>query len=80
MTKRTPLTDADGEVLELKSADLHHHKSADQALPPELLKKMGLDAKQLEQQNRLAYLSKQLSGRHLLENEALDATLSDGLE
>ena len=30
--------------------------------------------------DRMTYLSQQLSGRHLLENEAMDATTGDGLE
>lgn len=29
---------------------------------------------------RMAYLSKQLSNKHLLENEAMDAATGDGLE
>ena len=29
--------------------------------------------------DRMAYLSKQLSGKHLLENEAMDAATGDGL-
>ena len=42
MTKRAPLIDADGEVRELTAADLRHFKPADQVLPPELLKVMGI--------------------------------------
>jgi uncharacterized protein (DUF4415 family) len=42
MTKRAPLTDADGEVRELTAADLRQFKPADQTLPPELLKVMGI--------------------------------------
>lgn len=30
--------------------------------------------------DRMTYLSKQLSGRHLLENEAMDAAAGDGLD
>lgn len=30
--------------------------------------------------DRMAYLSKQLSNKHLLENEAMDAATGDGLE
>lgn len=30
--------------------------------------------------DRMTYLSKQLSGRHLLENEAMEASSGDGLE
>jgi predicted DNA-binding protein len=30
--------------------------------------------------DRMTYLSKQLSGKHLLENEAMDATTGDGLD
>lgn len=30
--------------------------------------------------DRMTYLSKQLSGKHLLENEAIDATTGDGLD
>lgn len=30
--------------------------------------------------DRMTYLSKQLSGRHLLENDAMDAAAGDGLE
>ena len=42
MTKRTPLIDADGEVRELTAADLRRFKPAEQVLPPELLKVMGI--------------------------------------
>ena len=42
MTKRTPLIDTDGEVRELTAADLRRFKPADQVLPPELLKTMGI--------------------------------------
>ena len=42
MTKRTPLTDANGEVRELTAADLRRLKPADQVLPPKLLKTMGI--------------------------------------
>ena len=42
MTKRAPLIDADDEVRELTAADLRHFKPADQVLPPELLKVMGI--------------------------------------
>jgi|688.fasta_scaffold201122_2 uncharacterized protein (DUF4415 family) len=41
-TKRAPLIDADGEVRELTAADLRRFKPADQVLPPELLKTMGI--------------------------------------
>ena len=80
MTKRALLTDAEGEVRELTAADLRHFKPADQVLPPELFKEMGLPSNTLEQKNRMIYLSQQLSGRHLLENEAMDATADDGFE
>ena len=30
--------------------------------------------------DRMTYLSKQLSGKHLLENETMDATTGDGLD
>ena len=42
MTKRKPLIDTDGEVRELTAADLRRFKPADQMLPPELLKTMGI--------------------------------------
>ena len=42
MTKRAPLIDKDGEVRELTAVDLRHFKPADQVLPPELLKMMGV--------------------------------------
>ena len=42
MTKRAPLIDTDGEVRELTAADLRRLKPADQVLPPELLKTMGI--------------------------------------
>jgi hypothetical protein len=42
MTKRAPLIDANGEVRELTGADLRRFKSADQVLPTELLKTMGI--------------------------------------
>jgi uncharacterized protein (DUF4415 family) len=42
MTKRVPLIDVDGEVRELTAADLRRFKPADQVLPPELLKTMGI--------------------------------------
>ncbi|MBC7608072.1 MAG: BrnA antitoxin family protein [Polaromonas sp.] len=42
MTKRAPLIDADGEVRELTAADLRRFKPANQVLPPELLKTMGI--------------------------------------
>jgi uncharacterized protein (DUF4415 family) len=42
MTKRAPLIDANGEVRELTAADLRRFKPADQVLPPELLKTMGI--------------------------------------
>jgi uncharacterized protein (DUF4415 family) len=42
MTKRAPLTDANGEVRKLTGADLRRFKPADQVLPPELLKTMGI--------------------------------------
>ena len=42
MTKRAPLIDTDGEVRELTAADLRRFKPADQMLPPELLKTMGI--------------------------------------
>ena len=42
MTKRARLIDADGEVRELTAADLRRFKPADQVLPPELLKTMGI--------------------------------------
>ena len=45
MTKRTPLIDTDGEVRELTAADLRRFKPADQVLPPELLKTMGIKAR-----------------------------------
>ena len=42
MTKRAPLTDANGKVRELTAADVRHFKPANQVLPPELLKAMGI--------------------------------------
>jgi uncharacterized protein (DUF4415 family) len=42
MTKRAPLIDTNGEVRELTAADLHRFKPADQVLPTELLKTMGI--------------------------------------
>ena len=42
MNKRAPLTDADGEVRELTAADLRRFKPANQVLPPELLRVMGI--------------------------------------
>ena len=42
MTKRAALTDAEGEVRELTAADLLRFKLADQVLPPELLKAIGI--------------------------------------
>lgn len=42
MTKRAPLIDSDGEVRELTAADLRRFKPAEQVLPPELLKTMGI--------------------------------------
>ena len=42
MTKRTPLTDANGEVRELTAADLRRFKPATEVLPPELLKVIGI--------------------------------------
>ena len=40
MTKRTPLTDANGEVRDLTAADLRRFKPAAEILPPKLLKAM----------------------------------------
>ena len=42
MTKRTPLTDANGEVRDLTAADLRRFKPAAEILPPKLLKAMGI--------------------------------------
>ena len=42
MTKRTPLTDANGEVRELTAADLRRFKTVAEVLPPELLKALGI--------------------------------------
>ena len=42
MNKRAPLTDADGEVRELTAADLRRFKPANQVLPTELLRVMGI--------------------------------------
>ena len=42
MTKRTPLTNPDGEVRELTAADLRRFKPAADVLPAELLKVMGI--------------------------------------
>lgn len=42
MTKRTPLTDKDGEVRELTAADLRRFKPATEVLPLVLLKVMGI--------------------------------------
>jgi uncharacterized protein (DUF4415 family) len=42
MSKRAPLIEASGEVRELTAADLRHFKPAAEALPPELLKVMGI--------------------------------------
>ncbi len=42
MTKRAPLIDTNGEVRELTAADLRRFKPADQVLPHELLKTMGI--------------------------------------
>jgi uncharacterized protein (DUF4415 family) len=42
MTKRAPLIDSDGQVRELTAADLRRFKPAEQVLPPELLKAMGI--------------------------------------
>ena len=80
MTKRTPLTDANGEVHELTAADLRRFKPAAKVLPPELLKVICSQIEAPVQQNRMGHLSKQLSGRHQLENEAVDAVAGDGLE
>ena len=80
MTKRKPLIDANGEVRELTAADLRRFKPAAEILPPELLKKICSHIGTPVQQNRMGHLSKQLAGRHQLENEAMDATSGDGLE
>jgi hypothetical protein len=80
MTKRTPLTDANGEVRELTATDLHRFKPAAKELPPELLKETGSHIGTPVQQNRMGHLSRQLSGRHQLENDAMDAAAGDGLE
>jgi hypothetical protein len=80
MTKRKPLIDANGEVRELTAADLRRFKPAAEVLPAELLKEIGSHIGTPVQQNRMGHLSKQLSGRHLLENEAMDAAAGDGLE
>ena len=42
MSKRTPLTDADGEVRELSAADLRRFKPAQEALPAGLQKTLGM--------------------------------------
>ena len=42
MPKRAPLIETDGEVRELTAADQRRFKPADQVLPPELLKTMGI--------------------------------------
>lgn len=42
MANRLPLTDADGEVRELTAEDLNHFKPAAEALPPSLLRKLGV--------------------------------------
>jgi uncharacterized protein (DUF4415 family) len=42
MTKREPLTDANGEVRELTAADLRRFKPAVEVLPADLLKAMGI--------------------------------------
>lgn len=42
MTKRKPLTDANGEVRELTAADLRRFKPAAELLPSELLKMMDI--------------------------------------
>ena len=42
MPKRAPLIDTDGEVRELIATDLRRFKPADQLLPPELLKTLGI--------------------------------------
>ena len=79
MTKRKPLIDATGEVRELTAADLRRFKPAADVLPPELLKEIGSYIGMPVQQNRMGHFSKQLSGRHQLENEAMDAAVGDGL-
>lgn len=80
MTKRKPLINANGEVRELTAADLRSFKPAAEVLPPELLKEIGSHIGPPAQQARTGHLSKQLSGRHQLENDAMDAAASDGLE
>lgn len=42
MSKRTPLTDAEGEVRELSTADMAQFRPAREALPPELLRTLGI--------------------------------------
>jgi uncharacterized protein (DUF4415 family) len=42
MTKRLPLIDDDGEVRELTAEDFKHFRPAAEALPPSLLKKLGI--------------------------------------
>lgn len=80
MTKRKPLIDANGEVRELTAVDLRRFKPAAEVLPPELLKEIDSDTGTPAQQTHTGHLSKQLSSRHQLENEAMDAAAGDGLE
>lgn len=80
MTKRKPLINANGEVRELTAADLRWFKPAAEVLPHELLKEIGSHIGTPVHQNRMGHLSKQLSGRHQLENESMDAAAGDGLE
>lgn len=42
MTKRAPLTNANGEVRELTATDLRQFKPAAEVLPPDVLKSMGI--------------------------------------